>query len=144
MSLAKESSGSRTKGIKDSLCKARVAAMAALDKKALDLVALDMTGLVAYTDYFVICTGTSSPHVGAVVESVEKALASHGIRPKAIEGRRPAHWVLLDYGDLVVHVFDQQAREYYELEKLWLDAPRVEVNEDTVVMGRQDKGALDS
>lgn len=144
MSLAKESSGSRTRGVEDSLHKARVAAMAALDKKALHLVALDMTGLVAYTDYFVICTGTSSPHVGAVVESVEKALASHGFRPKAIEGRRPAHWVLLDYGDLVVHVFDRAARDYYELEKLWLDAPRVEVNEDTAVMGRQNQGAMDS
>ncbi len=144
MSSAKENSGSKARGVEDSLLKARVAAMAALDKKALDLVALDMTGLVAFTDYFVICTGTSSPHVGAVVESVEKVLASHGVRPKAIEGRRPAHWVLLDYGDLVVHVFDREAREYYELEKLWLDAPRIEVNEDTAVMGRQDKGALDS
>ncbi len=144
MSSAKENSGLGARGIKDSLRKARVAAIAALDKKAQHLVALDMTGLVAYTDYFVICTGTSSPHVGAVVESVEKALASHGVRPKAVEGRRPAHWVLLDYGDLVVHVFDRAAREYYELEKLWLDAPRVEVNEDTAVMGRQDQGVLDS
>ncbi len=130
-------------GIKDSLLKARAAALAALEKKALDLVVLDMVELVTYTDFFVICTGTSAPHVTAVVESVEKILSGHGLKPVGIEGKRSAHWVLLDYGDVVVHVFDRDAREFYELEKLWLDAPRVEVNEDTAVMGRQNKGALD-
>ncbi|MCK4910728.1 MAG: ribosome silencing factor [Thermodesulfovibrionales bacterium] len=123
-------------GIRDSLEKARAVALAALDKKALDLVVLDMLELVAYTDFFVICTGTSAPHVEAVVESVEQVLSSYGLKPSGIEGKRFAHWVLMDYGDVVVHVFDRDAREFYELEKLWLDAPRVEVDEDKAVMGR--------
>lgn len=136
MASGKASQAHDKQEIVDSLDKARVAALAALDKKALDLVVLNIVDLVTYTDCFVICTGTSSPHVGAIVESVQEALLGHGVKPSGIEGKRSAHWVLLDYGDVVVHVFDPQAREYYELEKLWLDAPRVEVDEDKAVMGR--------
>ena len=136
MSSVKESSAPEARGIKDSLWKAQTATKTALDMKALSPVALELIGLVAYTDYFVICSGTSSTHVGAIVDTIEKTLRGHRVKPKAIEGRRSAHWVLLDYGDLVVHVFDREARMYYELEKLWLDAPRVEVNEDTAVLGR--------
>ncbi len=143
MAPVKAKPGPDVQGAMDSLTKARVAALAALDKKALDLVVLNMMDLVDYTDCFIICTGTSSPHVEAIVESMEAALSALGVEPSGIEGKRAAHWVLLDYGDVVVHVFDRPAREFYELEKLWLDAPRVEVDEDKAVMGREDQGALD-
>ncbi len=136
MASVRAEQGPDEQGLKDSITKARVAALAALDRKALDLVVLNMMDLVDYTDYFVICSGTSSPHVEAIVESMEKALSGQGVTPSGIEGKRSAHWVLLDYGDVVVHVFDRPAREFYELEKLWLDAPRVEVDEDKAVMGR--------
>ena len=136
MASVRAKTGPDEQGIKDSLTKAGVAALAALDKKALDLLVLNMMDLVDFTDCFVICTGTSPPHVQAIVEAVEEALSEQGVKPSGIEGRRSAHWVLLDYGDVVIHVFDRPAREFYELEKLWLDAPRVEVDEDKAVMGR--------
>jgi len=100
--------------------------MAALDRKALDLEILDVGALVYYTDYFVICTGTSTQHVDAIADNVEKEFARLGHRPAGIEGRGNALWILMDFGDVVVHVFEQETRQYYQLEKLWLDAPRVE------------------
>ena len=113
-------------------------AVAALEKKALDLLVLEMAPLVYYTDYFVICSGTSSKHVLAIADAVEDSLLERKVKPVSIEGKRQAKWVLMDYGDVVVHVFDVSAREYYELEKLWLDAPRVKVHEDKAHLGRQD------
>jgi len=122
----KETTRVELKGSKE---RAMCIALAALQKKALDLVVLDMTGLVYYADYFVICTGTSTQHVDAIVHGIDKDLLEHKVCPKSIEGRRQARWVLMDYGDTVVHVFDTPSREYYELEKLWLDAPRVHVDD---------------
>jgi ribosome-associated protein len=144
MATAEQGSAKAPEGVKSAFEPAREAARAALEKKALDLVVLDMTKLVYYTDYFVICTGTSSQHVEAVVESVEKSFAGRGVRPAGVEGRSAAHWVLMDYGDVVVHVFDPEAREYYELEKLWMDASRIRIDEDKAFVDRQDQGVLDS
>lgn len=102
-------------------------AQAALDGKALDVVVLHVGPLTNLCDYFVIATGTSDRHVSAVVERIERQLREHGIRPLHVEGQRLARWVLLDYGDVVVHVFDAETREYYGLEQLWADAARVPV-----------------
>jgi ribosome-associated protein len=144
MSPVKAKENLKKQVLKDSLEKAQVAALSVLDTKGIDLIVLEMIGLVSFTDYFVICSGTSAPHVSAIVDSVEDALRLQGVKPRSIEGKRASHWALMDYGDVVVHVFDTASREYYELEKLWLDAKRIEVNEDTSVVGGKDQGELDS
>lgn len=107
--------------------KAKEAARLALDKKAVGLIVLDLQGLASYTDYFVICSGDSTTQVKAIVDNVEKGLGNLKVKPMGIEGRSHAHWVLMDYGDVIVHVFEKETRDYYELEKLWLDAPEVKV-----------------
>lgn len=107
---------------------ARTAAAAIADKKGLDVSLLDVSDLVVVTDLFLIATGTSTRHVKTLVDEVEYALKSSQARkPFRREGQEYGHWVLLDYGDVIVHVFDQETRDYYELERLWGDAPRLEV-----------------
>ena len=104
---------------------AAAAARAAADKQAEDVVVLDVHDLIVITDLFVICTGTSDRHVKTVVEEVEKALRGLGQKPVRREGEQEARWVLLDYVDVVVHVFAEEERDYYDLERLWRDAPRL-------------------
>lgn len=120
----------------NSLDMALAAARAALDKKAADLEILSMAELVYYTDYFVICSATSTTQVAAVADNVANELARLGRKPSGQEGKSNALWVLLDYGDFIVHVFERETREFYALEKLWLDAQRVELNEDTAHLDR--------
>jgi ribosome-associated protein len=122
-----------------SSAKALEAARLALEKKAVDLLVLDMSGLVVFTDYFVICSGVSTQQVKAIVDNIDEGLSGKKITPQGVEGRAYAHWVLIDYGDVVVHVFDKETREYYGLEKLWLDAPRLDVDEGPDTLGRKDK-----
>jgi ribosome-associated protein len=119
--------------------KALEAARLASDKKASDVAVLDMSGLAPFTDYFVICSGESTQQVRAIVENVEEGLAARKLRPIGVEGKAHLHWVLMDYGDVVVHVFERETRQFYGLEKLWLDAPRVEFDEGTPLLGRKDK-----
>jgi ribosome-associated protein len=104
------------------------AARAAADKQAVDVTILDVSGLIVITDCFVICSGTSDRQVKTLVEEVEKAVRDIGERPVRREGETDASWVLLDYVDVVVHVFGQEEREYYDLERLWRDAPRLTWN----------------
>jgi ribosome-associated protein len=105
--------------------KALEAARLALDKKAVDVKVLDLRGLANFTDFFVICSAESSPKVKAVVDNVEEGMSALGIKPLGVEGRSFGHWVLIDFADVIVHVFESETRDYYELEKLWLDAPVV-------------------
>jgi ribosome-associated protein len=105
------------------------AARAAGSKQAADIVILDVHDLIVITDFFVIATGTSDRQVKTIVEEVEKALRETGMKPLRREGETEAQWVLLDYVDVVVHVFSKEQREYYDLERLWRDAPRVEWEE---------------
>jgi ribosome-associated protein len=111
----------------DGLAKARVGATAALDKKAETLQLLDLRGLSGITDCFLICSGRSAPHVGTIAEAVEASLKTTGHRPRHREGEPDSGWVLLDYGDLVVHVFLPDTRAFYGLDRLWGDAPEVPV-----------------
>ena len=99
------------------------AAAFALDRKAQDVVALDLRGVSSATDFFVLATGTSDIQVRAIAEHVMEELAKEGHRPLHVEGLDRARWVLLDFVDFVVHVFHPLAREFYQLEALWGDAP---------------------
>ena len=105
------------------------AARSALAKKAKNTLVLELKGLAVFTDYFVICSGESTTQVKAIAEHIESEFVKHALKPLSIEGLRYAHWVLMDYGDVIVHIFEDQTRAYYELEKLWLDAPRIDVEE---------------
>ncbi len=104
---------------------ALLTAEAADDKKASNILILDLRGLTYIADYFMICSGNNPAQVGAVADWIEQTLAQSGMHPSHIEGQAEASWLLMDYGDVVVHIFDEQARVYYNLEKLWGDAPRV-------------------
>ncbi len=118
------------------------AAEAARNKKAVDVIVLELAGLTVIADYFVICSGESTTQVKAIAEFVEQECALVGIRPLGREGINFGHWILLDYGDVIIHIFEKETREYYSLEKLWMDAKSIEFHEDTSVMGGKDKRAL--
>lgn len=102
-------------------------AMAALDKKAVALEILDVAGRVDYADFLVIMTGRSDRHAQALAQGIEEALRKKGVRPVAVEGLPHGAWVLMDFGDVVVHVFQDEARQLYDIEGLWLDARRLPV-----------------
>jgi ribosome-associated protein len=104
-------------------------AKAALDKKAKDLIILDLKGLTIIADYFIICSGESITHVKAIAEGVEERSAKAGIKPLGIEGLNYSHWVLMDYSDVILHIFEEETRVFYELEKLWMDARRISLGE---------------
>ena len=95
------------------------------DRKAMDLRVLELAEVSDFTDYFMVCTGRTSRQVGAIADGIVRALRDRGVRPIHVEGERSSRWVLLDYGDFVVHVFDVETRGYYGLERLWSDAPDV-------------------
>jgi ribosome-associated protein len=107
---------------------AELAATAIADKKGLDVAILDVSELLVVTDLFLIATGTSNRHVKTLVDEVEEKLRDIGRKPLRREGVEYGRWVLLDYGDLIVHLFDQETRSYYDLERLWADAPRVKTD----------------
>jgi len=102
----------------------RWAIEAAQDKKAAGVTLLDLTGLGAFTNYFLVCTGFSTPQVRAICDGIEEKLLAHGFRPMHREGRKGAEWLLLDYGSFIVHVFSERLREFYDLERLWRQARR--------------------
>lgn len=102
---------------------AAVAAYAA-DRKALDIVELDLRGIIGYTDYFVICSGRTNRQTKAIHDAIYHGMKSeHDTLPERVEGLAQAHWILMDYLDVVVHVFTPEMRDYYRLEQLWGEAP---------------------
>jgi ribosome silencing factor RsfS/YbeB/iojap len=101
----------------------------ALDRKAYDLLLLDVHELTSLADYFLICTGRSDTQVQAIAESIREGLAGLGRRPRMMEGVSSGQWVLIDYGDVVVHIFLESVREFYDLERLWARAPQVTLPE---------------
>lgn len=98
---------------------------AVLGRKAESVVVLDVRGLTSIADAFIICSGRSNRQVSAVAEHVERFLKQHNIRPLSVEGRKEGHWVLMDYGQVIIHVFYTETRYFYDLEGLWVDAKRV-------------------
>jgi ribosome-associated protein len=109
----------------DTFARVREAVAAAVDRKAGDLRVLHLGAVSDFTDYFLICTGTSERQVQAIADAVEERLRQQGVRPLSTEGYSHGQWVLLDYGDLLVHVFTEGRRGFYGLERLWSDAPDV-------------------
>jgi ribosome-associated protein len=96
----------------------------AADRKALDIVQLDLRGIIGYTDYFLICTGRTDRQTKAIHDAIHQGMKSqHGRLPRRVEGLSQGRWILMDYLDLVVHVFTPDTREYYRLEQLWGEAP---------------------
>jgi ribosome-associated protein len=109
----------------------RLSVEAAQNKKAAGITVLDLSGIGAFTDFFVICTGYSTPQVQAICTEVEDQLhKTLGRSPEHREGQRSAEWALLDFGGFVVHVFGDQARRYYDLERLWRSAPKLEIPDE--------------
>jgi ribosome-associated protein len=105
-----------------------LAVTAAASKKAVDIVVLDLRKAAAFTDYFVICTGQNARQIKAIADAVEEALAKHRLKPAHVEGYPRAEWVLLDYFDFVVHVFAEETRTFYGLERLWGSATPVDLH----------------
>lgn len=106
------------------------AVRAALDKKAADVVVLDLRGTPAFTDFFVLCSGNTQRQVKAIADGVEASLRTAKVRPAHVEGYERAEWVLMDYFTFIVHVFTPQTRTFYSLERLWGDAERIEVSDE--------------
>lgn len=106
----------------------KIAAKALSDKKGKDIKVLRTGDITTLCDYFVICTGTSSTHIKALTDEIDKAMSEAGEPPLRREGYRGGNWVLLDFGCVVAHVFTEEAREFYKLERLWSDAEEVELS----------------
>ena len=102
---------------------------AALDKKAQDVVVIELGEICSFTDHFIVCTGTSTRHNQTIAEGIDERLRKLGTRPLHIEGHSEGDWILLDYIDFVVHIFTARAREFYDLERLWRAGKRRDVNE---------------
>ncbi|MGE3537643.1 MAG: ribosome silencing factor [Candidatus Tectimicrobiota bacterium] len=107
--------------------KTRLCALMADSKKAADIVVLDVQPHTSVADYFLICSGASDRQVQAIAEAIEEALRHSGERPLAVEGYQQGSWILIDCIDLIVHVFDEESRRFYDLERLWHQADRVEM-----------------
>jgi len=105
----------------------KIAVKAVEDKKGIDVVALDIKSVATFTDYFLICSGDSMRQIQAIADEVQQKLAAGGHRPAHVEGYNNAEWILMDYLDLVIHIFSRKARAYYDLERLWRDAKVLEV-----------------
>jgi ribosome-associated protein len=115
---------------KDSKEKSIFCAQAALEKKAFDITILELKKASSLTDYFLICSGRSDRQVQAIAQSIEEKMGEQGIQPLGEEGMREGRWVLVDYDDVVIHIFYDQVRRYYDLEGLWIEAPRVNSPEE--------------
>jgi len=113
--------------VSDSQTKFLLCVEAAIEKKAFDLVLLEMKRISSFTDYFVLCSGKSDRQVQAIAQAIEETLKRRGIRPLGQEGTLGGKWVLIDYEDVVVHIFLEPIRKFYDLEGLWLDAPRIDL-----------------
>jgi ribosome-associated protein len=112
-----------------------MAARAACSKQGADIVVLDVSELITITDYFVIISGSSDRQLKSIAEEVERAVKERGVKPVRQEGDAGATWLLIDYVDFVVHVFDEEERDFYRLENLWRDAPVIEWEEPAEASG---------
>jgi ribosome-associated protein len=108
--------------------KAALMSRIATDRKALDIVVLGMRDASSITDYFLICSGGSERQVRAIADAIDEELGPLGLASLGVEGYREGQWILMDYGDVIVHVFSQETREYYDLERLWANAPKIDLS----------------
>lgn len=99
------------------------------ERKAVDPVLIEVTGITSIADYFIIASGSSTRQVQAITRHLEKRMREAGIKPLGIEGEQNAQWVLMDYGDIIIHIFYEDVRKFYDLEGLWVDAPRLEAKD---------------
>ncbi len=108
-------------------------------KKGCDITALDVSAVTPMTDCFVLCSGGSSTQVNAIADAIDEKLSESGIEPHHIEGQRSGTWVLMDYGDVIVHVMFRDTREYYNIERLWRDAEMVDISKIIETEGEDRK-----
>ena len=113
---------------------------AALEKKAKNLILLNVKENSAFTDYFLICSGASDRQAQAIASSIREKMKKDGILPLGVEGESHGQWILMDYDDVVVHIFYEPVREFYDIERLWSEAPRMEVDENAIELTALDIG----
>ncbi len=118
----------------DSRERALLCVNASLEKKAKDLIILDVSEISAFADYFILCSGTSDRQVRAVAAAIQENLKGAGILPLGVEGEDAGRWILLDYDDVILHVFLESVRTFYDLERLWSEAPRMAVPDETAFL----------
>ena len=109
----------------------------ALEKKAYDLVLMEVREITSVADYFIICSGRSDRQVQSIAQGIAENLGKMGLRPLSVEGTTRGHWVLMDFSDVIVHIFYQPIREFYDLEGLWADAPRVQLPEPYATLANE-------
>mgnify|MGYP001817805203 FL=1 len=119
----------------DTLASVQLAVRAAVDKKAFHVVGIEVAALTSFTDSFLLCSAASDRQVAAIVDEVRRQLGAGGRHPLHVEGERRSDWVLLDYGDFIVHVFTEEKRSYYALDSLWGDAPRLDETQLGITVG---------
>ena len=124
----------------DSRARALLCINAALEKKAKDLVILNVKEISAFADYFLICSGTSDRQLRAIAAAIQENLKLAGITPLGIEGEAAGQWILMDYDDVIIHIFLEPIRSFYDLERLWSEAPRMDVPDETVSLKGLTKG----
>jgi len=117
--------------------KALLASRFALEKKAYDLVVMEVRDITSIADYFIVCSGRSDRQAQSIAQGIEENLRGMGVRPHSVEGAGRGQWVLMDFSDVIVHIFYEPVREFYDLEGLWGDAPRVELPEPYATLVNQ-------
>jgi ribosome-associated protein len=117
----------------DSLTKSLLCLKAAIEKKAQNPVLLELKGMTSLTDYFLLCSGKSDRQVQSIARAIEEALKKEGLRPLGQEGVREGKWILMDYEDVVVHIFLEPVRKFYDLEGLWMDAPKIDLPKRVII-----------
>lgn len=113
---------------------------ASLKNKAKNLIILNVKESSSFADYFIICSGTSDRQVQAITAAIQENLKAYGILPLGIEGERLGKWVLMDYEDVIIHIFYEPVREFYDIERLWSDAQRMEIGDEVTELTALDKG----
>jgi len=138
----KENNIPKRKAGKDSKEKFGCCIHAALDKKGEDLVILKVAEFSSFTDYFLICHGQSSRQVKGIARHIKEKAGEAGFEPLGMEGYAEGSWVLMDYDDIIIHIFHRSIREFYDIERLWSDAPRIEIDEENPLKVSLEKSGL--